>query len=153
LTVYLPTACLALLELLSERRPAAQLLLADFDALPGVQMRGRSAPLVASQPGGGRTIDWRSYLECGYGEADVLFPTDFELLEALASSVGFGGRSMNTPVFLRPLLTDEELRETTTVSGFNPLLHEFPNTRFFVSGDTHDGYKRRTRRIETASVA
>ena len=133
-TVFLPTASLALLEALGERRPAARLILADFDALPGVVIPGTNAPLVASQPGGGATRDWPSYLDCPAGECDILFPTDFELLGVLAERAGCRrGAARSTAEFLRGALAAAEIAATRSVSGFNPLLDEFANTRVFVS--------------------
>lgn len=47
--LWLPTACLALLDVLHAVRPNHSLIAADFDVLPGVLVPGRSAPLVAEK--------------------------------------------------------------------------------------------------------
>ena len=49
--MYLPTASLQLLETLAHALPNHQLIVADFDALPDVQLPGTNAPLVAATVG------------------------------------------------------------------------------------------------------
>ena len=65
------------------------MLLADFDALPDVQIGGRGAPLVSSTRGG-QNVDFDTFLIAA-GEADIFFPTDFDALCALYSSVRVEG--------------------------------------------------------------
>ena len=108
------------------------------------------APLVASQRGGGGTTDHGSYL-LPRGEADIFFPTDFELLRSLAADARRradaaaaadapsrrlphgGGRVLRTPDFLTEALAPgREWRRAAAASGFNPLLVEFPNTRVWL---------------------
>jgi hypothetical protein len=76
------------------------------------------------------------------GSADIFFPTDFDLLcrlyreSAATAAAARGARppavtARHTPsreFFIR--LAD--LRATATLSGYNPLLEDFANTRFFV---------------------
>ena len=45
---YLPTACLALMDLLHTTRPHHTLIAADFNTLPDVVIPGTCAPLVSS---------------------------------------------------------------------------------------------------------
>jgi hypothetical protein len=110
-----------------------------------VVIPGARAPLVASQRGGGTTMDHASYL-LPRGAADIFFPTDFSLLRALAadararaggssaaSAAGGAGRSMRTSDFLIEALSPgREWRSCAAASGFNPLLVEFPNTRVYL---------------------
>jgi hypothetical protein len=126
---FLPTTLLRLLITLRDKRPCHRLIAADFDALPDVRIAGLNAPLVASQQAGGYTLDHESYLLPPGLAADVLFPTDFGLLSALAG----GGRAEQTAAFLKRYLTSEELHRCTTASGFNPLMHEFPNTQVWLT--------------------
>ena len=49
--VFLPTACLQLLQTIAVSRPHHVIIASDFDALPDVTIAGVSAPLVASQVG------------------------------------------------------------------------------------------------------
>ncbi len=134
--MFLPTSCLALLDALAAARPAHRLVAADFDALPGVAIRGASAPLVASQRGGGATTDHGSYL-LPRGAADIFFPTDFALLRALAKDARARAgapprraRALRSAEFMaEALAVGREWRACAAASGFNPLLAEFPNTR------------------------
>ena len=49
--VFLPTACLQLLQTIAVSRPHHVIMASDFDTLPDVTVAGVSAPLVASQVG------------------------------------------------------------------------------------------------------
>lgn len=141
---YLPTGCLKLLETLHGARPNHRLVAADFDSLPGVTMAGRNAPLVAAQADGGRTRDLPTYL-AEVGSADVFFPTDFEALRALDAaarrtvSMNDGversensarGEVLSTRAFMERWA---DVQATATRSGYNPLLQDFANTKFFLS--------------------
>ena len=75
--VFLPTTALSMFKVLHKCFPKHQLLLADFDELPG-SVPGRNAPVVS---GPGRR-DYNSYL-IGMGAADIFFPTDFSLLQTI----------------------------------------------------------------------
>ena len=128
--VFLPTHCLQLLETLAAARPRHVLIAADFDALPGVRIAGVNAPLVAAHAG----VDLSSYLDAPGGNADIIFPTDFGLLQAMRASVAHSasGEVFHNSSFFRQELEPQELREASTASGFTPLLHDFDNTRVFV---------------------
>ena len=133
--VFVPTGAARLLDALHDARPNHRLVAADFDALPGVRMEGANAPIVASQASGGKTVDRDTYLE-DPGRADVFFPTDFRALarmDADARGDGGGGRGrvMTTRAFMEENAVD--LRATETASGYNPLLQDFSNTRFYLS--------------------
>ena len=78
-----------MLRALRRARPHHSVLLADFDALPDVQIGGRGAPLVSSTRGG-QNVDFDTFLIAA-GEADIFFPTDFDALCALYSSVWVEG--------------------------------------------------------------
>jgi hypothetical protein len=141
---YLPTGCLKLLETLHGARPNHRLVAADFDSLPGVMMAGRNAPLVAAQADGGRTRDLPTYL-AEVGSADVFFPTDFDALRALdaaarrtvsmddgveRSEKSARGEVLSTRAFMERWA---DVQATATRSGYNPLLQDFANTKFFLS--------------------
>ena len=49
--VWVPTACMALLETLHVARPNHTVIAADFDMLPDVQIAGKNAPLVSEKVG------------------------------------------------------------------------------------------------------
>ena len=133
-----------LLETLHGARPNHRLVAADFDSLPGVTMPGRNAPLVAAQARGGKTRDLPTYLE-EVGDADVFFPTDFARLRVLdaaarrtASTDGAVERSderargeiLSTRAFMERWA---DVEATATRSGYNPLLQDFANTKFYLS--------------------
>jgi hypothetical protein len=128
--VFLPTRCLQLLDTLAAARPQHVLIAADFDALPGVRIAGVNAPLVAAHAG----VDLSSYLDAKGGNADIMFPTDFGLLQAMRASVAnsAGGEVFRSSTFFGQCLEPQELRLASTASGFTPLLHDFENTRVFV---------------------
>ena len=133
--VFVPTGAARLLDALHDARPNHRLVAADFDALPGVRMEGANAPIVASQASGGKTVDRDTYLE-DPGRADVFFPTDFRALarmdaDARGDGEGGRGRVMTTRAFMEENAVD--LRATETASGYNPLLQDFSNTRFYLS--------------------
>ena len=141
---YLPTGCLKLLETLHGARPNHRLVAADFDSLPGVTLPGRNAPLVAAQARGGKTRDLPTYL-AEVGNADVFFPTDFARLrvldEAARRTVSTSdavarrderarGEILSTRAFMERWA---DVEATATRSGYNPLLQDFANTKFFLS--------------------
>lgn len=146
--VFVPTGSMALLEALHSARPRHRFVAADFDSLPGVRVPGTNAPLVASQEPGGKSTDHDSYFE-NPGGADIFFPTDFENLvrinaaaaERAAGPVGnqsgtatrgeiVGGVVMTTRQFME---AHADCDATATASGYNPLLQDFSNTKFFLS--------------------
>ena len=86
--VFLPTSCLEFVMTLHDARPNHTLIAADFDELPEVTIPGYMAPLVASKTDG-QTEDHSSYF-VPRGSADIFFPTDFEFLQYMYSSVKGG---------------------------------------------------------------
>jgi len=148
--VFLPTGCLRLLETLHEARPNHRLVAADFDALPDVRMVGRNAPIVATQEEGGKTKDLETYL-ARVGSADVFFPTDFENLVTLddaafsearkrSDASGDSAQKLEKRTRRRQVMSTRafmekwaDVRSTETRSGYNPLLQDFANTKFFLS--------------------
>ncbi|GJP62912.1 hypothetical protein CLOP_g19977 [Closterium sp. NIES-67] len=129
---WLPTGCMRLLETVYTARPNATVIAADFSFLPDVRIAGANAPLVAAKRGG-VTQDQPTYL-VPRGSADIFFPTDFGLLERMdaaacaPSSVERIRGSISSAEFLSSIAGN-----TFTKDGYNPLLHDFPNTRIFVS--------------------
>ena len=105
-------------------------------------MPGVSAPLVATQTGGGQTCDLQSYLE-KVGQADVFFPTDFETLRVLDAAAAKKSPDQDRTGEVKPksqVTTTRAFMEkwarvdaTATGSGYNPLLQDFSNTKFFLS--------------------
>ena len=108
-----------------------------------------NAPVVQVQQSG-RTIDLRGDYLKGCGEADILFPTNFDHLARLVGAAseraagggarggggggGGGGLAtahMTSAAFMRRW---HDVGATRTRSGFNPLVDDFTNTKFLVTG-------------------
>ncbi|KAI3880383.1 hypothetical protein MKX03_020864 [Papaver bracteatum] len=146
---WLPTGCMQLLEVLHGALPKMSLIASDFSYLPDVRIPGERAPLVSTKKDGSST-DYNSYLDAK-GDADIFFPTDFWLLERMdhycsgwkpdvkdqASKKGKKRRTIT-------LGTDQFMEEfglptkTRTKDGYNPLLDDFTNTKFYISVPTHN---------------
>lgn len=89
-----------------------------------------------------------------WGSADIFFPTDFELLAALYRSAAAGGAALRrasglggqptsagggpggTEAFHLPagefLSNFAPSKRTRVLSGWNPMLNDWPNTRIFL---------------------
>ncbi|KAJ6751307.1 hypothetical protein OIU85_001803 [Salix viminalis] len=146
---WLPTGCLKLLEVLHEVLPRMSLIASDFSFLPDVSIPGERAPLVSTKKDG-RSEDYNSYLDAK-GDADIFFPTDFWLLERMDHYCSgwmklHGNNTTNQGKKRRTLVLDtsafmEEFglpTKTRTKDGYNPLLDDFKNTKFYLSVPTHN---------------
>ncbi|XP_041024725.1 protein arginine methyltransferase NDUFAF7 homolog, mitochondrial isoform X1 [Juglans microcarpa x Juglans regia] len=146
---WLPTGCLKLLEVLHGVLPKMSLIASDFSYLPDVKIPGERAPLVSTK-NGGSSLDYGSYLDAK-GDADIFFPTDFWLLECIDHYCSgwlksLKDRSSNQGKKRRTLTLDtssfmEEFglpSKTRTKDGYNPLLDDFKNTKFYISVPTHN---------------
>ena len=74
---WLPTGALRVADQLRKARPRARVLAADFNSLPSADRVAGNAylrPIVAAGDGD------RSSHFVPWGEADMLFPTDFDLM-------------------------------------------------------------------------
>jgi hypothetical protein len=144
--VWLPTRCLQLLEALHGAAPHHTLIAADFDALPDVRVAGRNAPLVSGRDAPGVVRDYDSVL-VPWGAADIFFPTDFDglcrLYWAAASRGGSSGQQQRSSSSSSHSSTADfmaafaEAQHTRTLSGYNPLVQDWLNTRIFVGHAGH----------------
>lgn len=146
---WLPTGCLKLLEVLHGALPKMSLIASDFSYLPDVKILGDRAPLVSTKKDG-RSSDHSSYLDAK-GDADIFFPTDFLLLERIdhycsgwlkphlekSSKQGKKRRTimLDTSAFMEEFGLPTKTR---TKDGYNPLLDDFKNTKFYLSVPTHN---------------
>jgi len=136
---WIPTGCLQLLENLHTMRPSLVLITSDFSSLPDVKVPGVRAPIVASKENG-LTKDHSSYLEA-MGDADIFFPTDFQLLERLdhyavtrSAEKGLTEERISTVVTSAEFMEQcAEVDKTKTCDGYNPLLEDYSNTKFYIS--------------------
>ncbi|KAH7573047.1 hypothetical protein JRO89_XS03G0057500 [Xanthoceras sorbifolium] len=146
---WLPTGCLKLLEVLHEKLPKMSLIASDFSFLPDVKIPGERAPLVSTKKDG-QSQDYTSYLDAK-GDADIFFPTDFQLLERIdhycsgwlkmqKDKSSKQGKKRRT-ITLDSSSFMEEFglpTKTRTKDGYNPLLDDFKNTKFYLSVPTHN---------------
>jgi hypothetical protein len=144
-----------MLERIAACRPKHTVLAADFDALPDVQLPGLNAPLVSGRRAPGQPKDYNT-LMVPWGAADIFFPTDFDMLERLyklataaesseseaapqqQQQEGHKGKQevqpntwcshASTADFMTSFVGS---KATRTLSGYNPLLQDWGNTRFF----------------------
>ncbi|XP_034686376.1 protein arginine methyltransferase NDUFAF7 homolog, mitochondrial isoform X3 [Vitis riparia] len=146
---WLPTGCLKLLEVLHGALPKMSLIASDFSYLPDVRIPGERAPLVSTKKDGSSS-DHSSYLDAK-GDADIFFPTDFWLLERMdhfcsgwlkaceykSSKQGRKRRiiTLDTSSFMEEFGLPSKTR---TKDGYNPLLDDFKNTKFYLSVPTHN---------------
>lgn len=150
---FLPTACLQMLEGIHQALPSHSLIAQDFNVLPDIKISGKNAPLVVKT----RIHQLREGQDVGdlpdedldtfllnteeMGQCDVLFPTDFDWLSTLFQNTA---KSANKQCFAHHasarefLETFGDVYATSTRSGYNPMLEEFPNTRIFI-GQTSPG--------------
>ncbi|KAK4854972.1 hypothetical protein QYF36_002836 [Acer negundo] len=146
---WLPTGCMKLLEVLHEKLPKMSLIASDFSFLPDVKIPGERAPLVSTKKDG-QSKDYSSYLEAK-GDADIFFPTDFLLLERIDHYCSgwlkmLKDKSSKQGKKRRTIILDsssfmEEFglpTKTRTKDGYNPLLDDFKNTKFYLSVPTHN---------------
>ncbi|KAK1591239.1 hypothetical protein Q3G72_004541 [Acer saccharum] len=138
-----------LLEVLHGKLPKMSLIASDFSFLPDVKIPGERAPLVSTKKDG-RSKDYSSYLEAK-GDADIFFPTDFLLLERIDHYCSrwlkmLKDKSSKQGKKRRTIILDsssfmEEFglpTKTRTKDGYNPLLDDFKNTKFYLSVPTHN---------------
>ncbi|CAK9318856.1 unnamed protein product [Citrullus colocynthis] len=146
---WLPTGCLNLLEVLHRVLPKMSLIASDFSYLPDVRIAGERAPLVSTKTDGSSS-DYESYLDAK-GDADIFFPTDFVLLEQMDHYCSgwlklHEDKKPKTGKKRRTIILDTSLfmeefglpSKTRLKDGYNPLLDDFKNTKFYLSVPTHN---------------
>ncbi|CAA6668219.1 unnamed protein product [Spirodela intermedia] len=147
---WMPTGCLKLLDVLHWALPNMSLIASDFSYLPDVRISGEGAPLVSAKKDG-RTIDYDSYLDAK-GDADIFFPTDFSMLELIDHHCSGWlnqqpGSNSSRPIKKRRTITLDTASfmeefglpsKTRTKDGYNPLLDDFKNTKFYLSVPTYN---------------
>ncbi|PPD81406.1 hypothetical protein GOBAR_DD21658 [Gossypium barbadense] len=119
---WLPTGCMKLLEVLHAALPKMSLIASDFSFLPDVK-----------------------------GDADIFFPTDFWLLERIdhycsgwlklqKDKSSLQGKKRRTITIDTSSFMEEFglPSKTRTKDGYNPLLDDFKNTKFYLSVPTHN---------------
>eukprot|EP00871_Galdieria_phlegrea_P003423 jgi/Galph1/4081/GphlegSOOS_G2748.1 len=130
LVIYVPTVAQQVFQLLHRCLPRAHLFIADFDMLPQAT-RGMFAPVV--QGGNAECIQtFASIEETTQGSCDILFPVNFNGLSHRMSSLWHHAniKLWKQGKFLKRYAPVEQ---TTTKSGYNPMLEDFKNTSILTS--------------------
>jgi hypothetical protein len=145
--VFVPTGCWRMLKALCRAAPQGHhFTMADFSYLPPHSDGAINHPVVQTQ-NKGRTIDLRGNYLMAAGEADIMFPTNFDHLATMVEAASAmtprnqeGGSSPRGSTLAAAHMTSADFMRrwhpvstTETHSGFNPLLDDFTNTRFLVS--------------------
>ncbi|GLD98128.1 hypothetical protein PINS_up006825 [Pythium insidiosum] len=152
---FIPTGAMQLLNTLRTSFPRHHLIAADFDELPPPTLSATSAvkalhhplsptatssgplcaanaPLVASKTSG-ETQDHDTYLVAG-GVADIFFATDFARLKnAYCKALGRKTEEVSVVKSAAFLKEFADLKQTRTMTGYNPLLQDYTNTSFILS--------------------
>ncbi|XP_019094998.1 PREDICTED: uncharacterized protein LOC104762742 [Camelina sativa] len=140
------------MEVLIENKPESEALSELYKPLedPLIKRSGERAPLVSTKKDG-CSSDYSNYLDAK-GDADIFFPTDFWLLERMDhycsgwrktekdGTPSKKGRKRRTLTLDTSAFMDEFglPSKTRTKDGYNPLLDDFKNTKFYLSVPTHN---------------
>jgi hypothetical protein len=130
---FVPTTLLSLLDVLYEYFPHHHLILSDFDSLPNA-IPGYMAPVV-------QTRYQRNMIPCTtylvqQGYFDVFFPTNFWELQAMYGQLCpsyFGTRRMHITTHRKFVERWGDMRQTTTLSGENPMKDYYENVKMLIS--------------------
>ncbi|KAI0011964.1 DUF185-domain-containing protein [Xylariaceae sp. FL0662B] len=125
---YIPTRLMQFFDILERHFPAHRLLTSDFHTLPDA-IRGLNSPVVQTRFQR-RTVPVSTPL-VHQGYFDILFPTDFRIMEAVYGAItGKLTRVMSHESFMRSWAFVED---TETRSGENPLLSWYKNASVMVT--------------------
>ena len=131
--VFLPTGCLRMLKNVNKYIPNHHYIMADFDMLSAKEsaIQGINAPIVSKKlEKSHEKHDFKSYL-VPRGEADIFFPTNFQLLKHMYKKV----TNQRSKVLKTHEFMDEfaKVKWAQTRSGYNPLKEDFLNTSILVT--------------------
>lgn len=125
---YIPTRLMQFFDVLQRYFPAHKLLISDFHSLPNA-ISGVNAPVVQTRYQR-RTVPVSTPL-VRPGYFDILFPTDFNVAEAMYRAItGKLTRVMSHEEFMRRWAYVED---TQTRNGDNPLLSYYKNASFLMT--------------------
>ncbi|XP_016197845.1 uncharacterized protein LOC107638961 isoform X2 [Arachis ipaensis] len=140
---WLPTGCLKLLEVLHEVLPKMSLIASDFSYLPDVKVPGERAPLVSTKKDGSSS-DYENYMDAKvWFPISLIFQSSFFIsgwLKLKGDHTSKKGKKRRT-ITLDTSAFMEEFglpTKTRTKDGYNPLLDDFKNTKFYLSVPTHN---------------
>ncbi|KAH9892062.1 S-adenosyl-L-methionine-dependent methyltransferase [Xylariomycetidae sp. FL2044] len=125
---YLPTRLMQFFDILEKYFPAHRLLTSDFHTLPDA-IKGLNSPVVQTRYERRMVPVTTPLVHQGY--FDILFPTDFRVMEAVYGAItGRLTRVMSHENFMRSWAYVED---TQTRSGENPLLSWYRNASVMVT--------------------
>ncbi|KAH8158288.1 hypothetical protein CIB48_g9957 [Xylaria polymorpha] len=125
---YLPTRLMQFFDILEKYFPAHRLVTSDFHTLPDT-IKGLGSPVVQTRYQRRMVPVSTPLVHQGY--FDILFPTDFRIMEAVYGAItGKLTRVMSHEDFMRSWAYVEE---TQTQSGENPLLSWYKNASVMVT--------------------
>jgi hypothetical protein len=128
--LHVPTGSFSFLKRLMAQHPNKEFILSDFDYIPGA-MPGINAPLVQRSEGNVTTA-FKSYLDTEPGHCDIFYPTNFDSLRIMYYELSGGkvATAVRSKAFLKEFA---DYKQTRTRTGYNPILQDFINTKFFLS--------------------
>ncbi|KAK5631534.1 hypothetical protein RRF57_007248 [Xylaria bambusicola] len=122
---YIPTRLMHFFDILEKYFPAHRLMTSDFHTLPDA-IKGLNSPVVQTRYQR-RMVPVTTPL----GYFDILFPTDFRIMEAVYGAItGKLTRAMSHEEFMRSWAYIED---TQTQSGENPLLSWYKNASMMLT--------------------
>ncbi|KAI0197658.1 S-adenosyl-L-methionine-dependent methyltransferase [Astrocystis sublimbata] len=125
---YMPTRLMQFFDILEKHFPAHRLVTSDFHTLPDT-IKGLNSPVVQTRYQRRMVPVSTPLVHQGY--FDILFPTDFRIMEAVYGAItGKLTRVMSHEDFMRSWAY---LQDTQTRSGENPLLSWYKNAGMMVT--------------------
>ncbi|KAF2966063.1 hypothetical protein GQX73_g7515 [Xylaria multiplex] len=125
---YIPTRLMQFFDILEKYFPAHRLLTSDFHTLPDA-VKGLNSPVVQTRYQRRMVPVTTPLVHQGY--FDILFPTDFRIMEAVYGAItGRLTRVVSHEDFMRSWAYVED---TQTQSGENPLLSWYKNASMMIT--------------------
>ncbi|KAI0531764.1 S-adenosyl-L-methionine-dependent methyltransferase [Xylaria digitata] len=125
---YIPTRLMQFFDILEKYFPAHRLLTSDFHTLPDA-IKGLNSPVVQTRYQRRMVPVTTPLVHQGY--FDILFPTDFRIMEAVYGAItGKLTRVVSHEDFMRSWAFVED---TETQSGENPLLSWYKNASMMIT--------------------
>jgi len=133
-SAWVPSGSIQLLKMIKDRFARPHLLFVDFEHFPNTEnepQKHKNKPVI-HRTHNGKSIEYYSLKSSPKYGCDIYFPTNFLDLSNLFRFVMQTSCSIETnEEFMRKHAL--KLDALTTKSGFNPLLHDYSNTSFFLS--------------------
>lgn len=128
---FIPTDAFKFQKNLTRAFPNHSALFSDFDMLPDT-VQGYNAPVVQTRFRG-VTVPCSSVL-LERGLFDIFFPTNFHRLSQIHARLrpSYAHSIQKHSDFLRRWTNESDIKETTSKSGYNPMLQDFENVSFYI---------------------